>query len=60
MAYHNGQSVSWHWGAHEACGTIVAAHTQKMTLVIDGTEVTRNGTSEEPAYKIIKTTANGC
>lgn len=54
MAYHKGQPVSWHWGAHEAYGKIAEVHPRKITLTIDGTQVTRNGTPDDPAYEIVQ------
>lgn len=44
-----GDTVHWQWGAHEAEGKIVAAHTTKT---IKGTKVKRKANKDEPAYEI--------
>lgn len=50
--YSNGTKVKWDWGNGSASGKIVARYTQKRTLKIDGTEVTRKASEDSPSYKI--------
>ena len=44
--------VMWTWGEGQACGTVQSIFTQRTTRTIDGTEVTRNGSSGNPALYI--------
>jgi len=50
--YSEGTKVEWNWGNGKGTGKIVQIYTQKRTLKIDGTEVTRDASEDEPAYKI--------
>jgi len=54
MAYdhHIGDRVEWNWGSGTGTGEIVERFTEKVTRTIDGTEVTRNASEDEPAYLI--------
>ncbi|KAA0024873.1 DUF2945 domain-containing protein [Antrihabitans cavernicola] len=52
MAHRKGTRVQWNWGNGTADGKIVEVHTDKVTRKISGSEITRNGTSETPAYLI--------
>ncbi len=52
MAYDTGTKVEWDWGNGTATGTIVKVYTQKITLKIKGSEVTRDASEDAPAYKI--------
>ncbi len=54
MAYdfHIGDSVKWNWGSGTGSGTITDRFTSKVERTIDGTEVTRNATEDEPAYLV--------
>lgn len=52
MAYSEGTKVKWNWGNGTGTGKVAKRYTQKITLTIDGTEVTRNASDDEPAYKI--------
>ena len=45
-------SVSWKWGEGTASGTVTERFTDDVTRTIDGTEVSRNASDEEPAYLI--------
>jgi len=47
-----GEEVTWSWGEGTARGKIVERFTSKVTKTIKGTDVTRNATSEEPAFLI--------
>lgn len=50
--YSQGTKVEWDWGDGTGTGKIVEVYTQKRTLTIDGTEVTRDADEDCPAYKI--------
>ena len=50
--YSEGDKVQWDWGKGTATGKIVKTYTQKITLKIEGSEVTREADDENPAYKI--------
>lgn len=47
-----GDSVKWNWGDGEASGTVQSVFPEKTTRKIKGTEVTRNGTKDDPALYI--------
>ena len=47
-----GDTVTWEWGNGTAKGEVVKRYTQKITLKIKGTEVTRDASDDCPAYKI--------
>ncbi|TWT73290.1 hypervirulence associated TUDOR domain-containing protein [Allorhodopirellula solitaria] len=46
------QHVSWNYAGNTARGQIKEAFTDKVRRTIEGTEVTRNATKEQPAYLI--------
>ncbi len=50
-----GTQVSWQWGTGHGEGQIVDVFHQKVTRKLQGTEVTRNGTQDNPAYLIEQT-----
>jgi len=50
--FKEGDKVSWDWGEGQASGTIKSIFPEKITRTIDGSEVTRNGTKEDPALYI--------
>ncbi|MEM1105545.1 MAG: DUF2945 domain-containing protein [Pseudomonadota bacterium] len=50
--YEKGTEVEWDWGKGTAVGEIDAVYTQKRTLHIAGTQVTREASEDCPAYKI--------
>ncbi|MEE8600050.1 DUF2945 domain-containing protein [Euzebya tangerina] len=54
MAYqhHIGDTVEWQWGDGTASGEITERFTEKVTRTIDGNEVTRDASEDEPAYLI--------
>jgi hypothetical protein len=52
MSYREGTKVEWNWGNGTGTGKIVKKYTRKITLEISGTEVTRDASEDEPAYKI--------
>ena len=50
--YSEGTKVEWDWGNGTATGKVVEKYTQKRTLKIEGNEVTRDASEENPSYKI--------
>ncbi|MGR3468983.1 MAG: hypervirulence associated TUDOR domain-containing protein [Shimia sp.] len=52
MAYSEGDKVEWDWGNGTGKGKVRQVYTQKITLKIDGNEVTRDASDDDPAYKI--------
>lgn len=54
MSYdiHIGDKVEWNWGDGTANGEVTERFTEKVTRTIDGNEVTRNASEDEPAYLI--------
>jgi hypothetical protein len=47
-----GDAVEWNWGEGTATGKITEKYTESVTKTLDGTDVTRNASAEEPAYLI--------
>lgn len=52
MARNVGDVVKWNWGDGTGTGEITKVYTQKTTVTIKGTEVTRDASDECPAYLI--------
>lgn len=50
--YHIGDRVAWDWGDGTAEGAIQERFTDDVTRTIDGNEVKRTATKDEPAYLI--------
>lgn len=50
--YQKGTKVEWSWGNGTGTGKIAERFTDDVTRTIDGTEVTRKASSDEPAYMI--------
>lgn len=53
-AFEIGSTVAWEWGQGEATGTVHEVHKDTVTKQIDGSEITRHGTGENPAYEIVQ------
>lgn len=51
-SYEEGTRVKWKWGDGYGHGTIQSKFTKKVTRKIDGSEVTRDGSGDNPAYYI--------
>lgn len=47
-----GQKVIWTWGSGTATGTIKDRYERKVTRKIKGSEITRHGNADNPAYLI--------
>lgn len=54
MAYdiHVGDTVEWNWGQGTGTGTVTERFTDHVTRTIDGTEVTRDASTDDPAYLV--------
>ncbi|SMP67230.1 hypothetical protein SAMN06265222_110120 [Neorhodopirellula lusitana] len=50
--YEEGSKVKWKWGEGYGHGQVQSSFTHKVTRKIDGSEVTRNGSQETPAYYV--------
>lgn len=51
-SYNKGDTVKWKWGDGYGEGKVTERFTSKVTRTIDGTDVTRNASDDEPAYLI--------
>jgi len=51
-SYQTKQYVEWNWGTAAACGQIVERFERKVTRTLKGSEITRNGDEDNPAYLI--------
>ncbi len=47
-----GDKVTWSWGNGAAEGTVQSSFAEKTTRTIKGSEVTRNGSKDDPALYI--------
>ena len=52
MAYSEVTKVEWDWGNGIGSGKVVKKYTRKITLKIKGSDVTRDASDDEPAYRI--------
>lgn len=50
--YSKGDKVRWKWGRGFGRGIVQSSHTKKVSRTINGKEITRNGSEENPAYYI--------
>ena len=49
-SYNKGDEVEWKWGSGVAKAKVSKEYTSKITKTLDGSEVTRDGSSSDPAY----------
>ncbi|QJX47781.1 MULTISPECIES: hypervirulence associated TUDOR domain-containing protein [Hymenobacter] len=49
-----GTKVSWKYGTGTATGKIEETHKESVTRKLQGSEITRNGTPENPAFLIVQ------
>lgn len=47
-----GDRVTWRWGSGVATGKVTKRYTSKVTRTLKGSEVTRNGSEDAPAFLI--------
>lgn len=52
MAKNVGDKVEWDWGNGTAEGKVAKRYTSKITRKIEGSEITRNGSDDDPALYI--------
>ncbi|MEO0531856.1 MAG: DUF2945 domain-containing protein [Planctomycetota bacterium] len=50
--YSEGDAVKWEWGSGYGRGTVQSRFEKSVTRKIDGSEVTRNGSEDDPAYYV--------
>lgn len=50
--YQVGDRVKWKWGDGFGEGKITECFSENVTRTIEGTEVTRNASDDDPAYLI--------
>jgi hypothetical protein len=50
--YNKGTKVEWNWGNGTGTGKIQESFKEKVTRTIDGSEITRDADSDNPAYMI--------
>ena len=51
---HIGDKVKWTWGSGTARGKVTDRFTERVTRTIDGSEITRNATDDDPAYLLVQ------
>ena len=51
-SFQTGQYVKWNWGEGEGKGQIQERFEREVTRTLQGTEVTRHGDEDNPAYLI--------
>lgn len=51
-SFRTDQYVEWNWGDGKGCGQITERFEREVTRTLQGTEVTRNGDTDNPAYLI--------
>ncbi len=59
MSYTKGDTVEWDWGNGTASGKVEKTYTQKITRTLKGSEVTRNGSKDDPALYIEQDDGDG-
>lgn len=50
--YDKGTQVEWKWGNGKGTGKVTDVFTDDVTRTIDGSEITRKASQDEPAYMI--------
>ena len=50
--FRKGQKVSWNWSGGTVTGKIKDRYERKVKRTIKGSEITRNGDANNPAYLI--------
>ena len=51
-SYQSNQYVQWDWGNGTAKGQIKERFEREVTRTLQGSEITKNGTEDNPAYLI--------
>jgi hypothetical protein len=52
VSIREGTEVTWKWGSSTASGTVVEIHRSKVTRTSKRSQITRNGSEDDPAYVI--------
>ena len=52
MSIREGTEVCWKWGSSTATGKVTEIHRSSVTRTSKGSEITRNGSDDDPAYVI--------
>ncbi len=52
MSIRKGTTVRWQWSGSTAAGRVVEIHRSRVVRTLDGSEITRNGSQDDPAYLI--------
>lgn len=47
-----GTTVEWEWGEGTASGEVSEIFHREVTRTLNGSEITRNGSEDDPAYLI--------
>lgn len=50
--FSTGDQVKWKWGSGYGRGTVQSIFPEKTTRVVDGEDVTRNGSHDDPAIYV--------
>ncbi|TWT90452.1 hypothetical protein Mal64_08410 [Pseudobythopirellula maris] len=50
--FEEGQRVKWKWGEGYGQGRVKSRFTKRVTRKIEGNEVTRDGSQDNPAYYV--------
>lgn len=51
-SFQTGQYVQWNWGSGTGAGQIEERFEREVTRTLQGTEITKQGDSDNPAYLI--------
>lgn len=51
-AFRKGQQVQWNWGNGEGRGQVKERFERRVERTLRGSEITRNGSEDNPAYLI--------
>ena len=52
MSIREGTTVRWQWSGSSATGKVVEIHRATVVRQLGGSEITRNGSDDDPAYLI--------
>ncbi len=52
--FRKGQTVSWNWSGGTATGKIKDRYEREVKRTIKGSQITRNGDADNPAYLIVQ------
>lgn len=50
--FRKGAAVQWNWGTGTGSGKVKESFTEKVSRTIKGSEITRDASTENPAYLI--------